>query len=151
MPQPKFVPQDGQVDYTNIRYCPVVNSVLCYEDKILVVQRSSHLRLYPDYWNGISGFLDDNKSIEEKALEELNEELGLKQTDVQSITLGHVFSQEASDYNKTWIVFPVKVNVTTDKVKLDWEARSHKWLTLEEAKTLKLMPGFETVLDELFS
>jgi ADP-ribose pyrophosphatase YjhB (NUDIX family) len=97
MNEPKFVPKEGQVDYSNIRYCPVINCVLKYQDKILLVQRSKDMRLYPNYWAGVSGFLDDHKSVSEKALEELSEELGLTKNDVESIESGRVFSQEDMD------------------------------------------------------
>jgi 8-oxo-dGTP pyrophosphatase MutT (NUDIX family) len=149
--EPKFVAKADQVDYSNIRYCPVINCVLVYQDKLLLVQRSKDLRTYPGYWNGVSGYLDDNKSVQDKAYEELNEELGLIKDDVVSISLGHVFSQEADEYKKTWIVFPVLVEVRTDKIKLDWEADAHKWLNLSEARKVDLMPGFNKVLDTLFS
>ncbi|HEY4161329.1 MAG TPA: hypothetical protein VGM08_04680, partial [Candidatus Saccharimonadales bacterium] len=65
MAEPKFVPKPGQVDYTNIRYAPVINTVITNSGKVLLVQRSPGMRLYPGYWSGMSGFLDDNRSIEE--------------------------------------------------------------------------------------
>ena len=74
MAQPKFIPKPGQIDYTNIRYAPTVNIVVEYKGKIFCVQRASDLRLYPNYWDWVCGFLDDNKSIEEKAYEELKED-----------------------------------------------------------------------------
>jgi hypothetical protein len=46
-------------------------------------------------------------------------------------------------------VHPVLVEVGIDKVKLDWEARNYKWLTLQEVKKLKLLPGFDEVLKRL--
>ena len=73
----KFTPKPGQVDYTNIRRAPVINCVLRYGDKILLVKRSAELRLYPNYWNGISGFLDDDRSVLEKVKDEIREETGI--------------------------------------------------------------------------
>ena len=148
--EPAFVPKDGQVDYTNIRYCPVVNCVVQYGDKILLVQRSPHMRLYPSYWNGISGFLDDQQSIEEKVYEEMREELGLAPETIGSIQRGQVIVQEAPDYHKTWLVVPILVTVTTDAITLDWEAQQHQWLLPSEAKQLSLLPGFDLVLQALF-
>ena len=46
MAQPKFIPRPGQVDYTNIRYAPVVNTIVVHSGKVLLVQRSSEMRLY---------------------------------------------------------------------------------------------------------
>lgn len=149
MAEPKFVPKEGQVDYTNIRYAPVINCVVKYQQKILLVQRSKDMRLYPGYWNGVSGFLDTDESVEEKAHEELEEELGIAAKDIVSINRGKVIVQEGEEYNKTWIIFPVLVEVKTTKITLDWEASDHKWLMPEEAKQLNLMPGFDEVLNEL--
>jgi ADP-ribose pyrophosphatase YjhB (NUDIX family) len=146
----KFKPRPGQVDFTNIRWAPVVNCVLKYKDKILIVKRSKSLRLYPGYWNGISGFLDDRKSLKEKILEELKEEIGLGEKHVISIRPGQIFDQEEPKYKKTWVVHPALVNVNTDKVKLSWEAKNYMWLTLREAKRLRLMPGFDLVLKIFF-
>lgn len=150
MSEPKFIPKAGQVDYTNIRYAPVMNIVVIKNDKVLLVQRSSRMRLYPNFWNGISGFLDDQQSIEEKAHEELREELGLDATNIKKIVRGQVLLQEAPDYHKTWLVVPVCVQISTDDFKLDWEAQNAKWFTPPEAKKLNLLPGFIEVLAEFF-
>ena len=148
---PKFRPEPGQIDYSNARWAPVINCVLKYEDRILVVQRSKKLNFYPGYWNGISGFLDDNRNLEQKVKEEIKEELGINEEKITDITLGEIFHKDELEYKKTWIVHPILVEVDTDKVKLDWEAQAFKWLPMEEAKKLKLMPGFKTVLDKIKS
>ena len=116
---------------------------------MLLVQRSPSLRLYPGYWNGISGFLDDQKSLREKVFEELREELGIKKSEIISIHPGEVFDQDEPKYKKTWIVHPVLVHVKTDHVSLDWEAQKYQWVTLREAEKLKLLPGFNIVLQKI--
>lgn len=149
MAEPVFVPRKGQVDYTNIRYCPVVNCVLQYDGKVLLVQRNKELQLYPGYWNGISGFLDDAKSVEDKVHEELAEELHLSSESIISMHRGQVVVQEAEEYHKTWIVFPVRVEVNTDQIGLDWEAETHQWMPIAEARKRNLLPGFDQVLATL--
>ncbi|MDP2860688.1 MAG: NUDIX domain-containing protein [bacterium] len=148
--EPTFVPKEGQVDYTNIRYAPVINCVLRHNDKILIVKRSSKMKLYPGFWNGISGFLDDKKSIEEKVKDELQEELGIDATDIVSIRRGPIFEQEEEKYGKTWISHSVLVDVKTDKVRLDWEAQDYKWIGVEDAKNFDLLPGLDKVLASFF-
>ena len=142
----KFKPRLGQTDYSKARWAPVINCVLRYRGKILVVQRSTNLNFYPGYWNGISGFLDDQKSLKEKAAEELKEELGIPKTRIKKIVLGEIFDQEEPKYKKTWIVHPMLIEVSTDKIKLDWEARNYLWTNIQKAKTLNLLPGFDEVL-----
>lgn len=145
----KFKPEPGQVDFTHARWAPVVNCVVKYNEKFLVVERSKTLNFYPGYWNGISGFLDDQKSLKGKVEEELREELGIPKTKIKQIQLGEIFDQEEAKYKKTWIVHPVLVQISTDKIKLDWEAKNFRWVTLKEAKKLKLLPGFDLVLKKL--
>lgn len=144
--EPKFTPKPGQTDYTNIRYAPVINTVVANDGKVLLVRRNPTMRLYPGHWNGISGFLDDSSSVEDKALGELSEELGLASSDIKSLERGQVLVQEAPEYGKTWIVFPVFVRVEATNFKLDWEAQEARWFSLGEARNLKLVPGFGEVL-----
>lgn len=151
MKKPLFKARPGQIDYTNARWAPVINCVVKYRDKILVVQRSKDSNFYPNYWNGISGFLDDKRSFEQKVKDELREELGISRRMVKKIRLGEIFHQEAPRYKKTWIVHPVLVEVGTDKVQLDWEARNYRWVKLSDARTLNLLPGFSQVLEKISS
>jgi NADH pyrophosphatase NudC (nudix superfamily) len=147
----KFIPKDGQVDYTNIRYAPVVNIVVVKNDKILLAHRSAKMRLYPDYWNGVSGFLDDNQDIEDKVYEELAEELSIERSDVLAITRGQPLLQEAPEYGKTWFIVPIKAEVKTTNVTTDWEAQKVQWFTAQEAQNLRLLPGFSEVLKQFIN
>jgi isopentenyldiphosphate isomerase len=107
------------------------------------------MRLYPAVWNGISGFLDDMKTIQEKVTEELSEELGIPASAIVSIRSGPVLVQEATEYNKVWLVTPVLAEITTTEIKLDWEASEYRWVTKEEAFKLELMPGYGKVMEAL--
>jgi isopentenyldiphosphate isomerase len=149
MTKSKWKPKPGQTDFTNIRWAPVINCVVKYKDRILVVRRNETLNFYPGYWNGISGFLDDNKSLREKVEEEMREELGLTKRVIKKITLGKIFHQDAPKYKKTWIVHPVLVEVSRDIIKLDWEAQAFKWLNPSLVRKLRLLPGFSGVLKAL--
>lgn len=148
MAEPKFVPRTGQVDYTNIRYAPVVNAVVTCNGKFLLVQRSRDMRLYPGYWNGISGFLDDNQSVEEKVHQELQEELSIAPDQIETLQRGQLLLQEAPEYHKTWLVVPVLARVKTTRFTLDWEARQAAWFTASEVDELKLLPGFDAVIEQ---
>lgn len=147
--QVSFRHKPGQVDYTNARWAPVINCVVRFGDKILIVRRSQKLNFYPGYWNGISGFLDDERSLEEKVRDELREELGIQAGDIREIRRGEIFHCDEPVYKKTWIVHPVLVDVTTDKTRLNWEADNFRWVTSEETAHVKFLPGFEKVLEKL--
>lgn len=149
MRRARFKPKPGQIDYTRARWAPVINCVVACRGKILLVKRSRKLRFYPGYWNGISGFLDDRRSLEAKVRDELREELGIHAKQIRKIRLGQIFHQEAPTYQKTWIVHPVLVDVKTDKVKLDWEAERCRWVRPNAARRMRLLPGFGRVLRHL--
>lgn len=146
MAEPKFIPKPGQTDYTNIRYAPVINCVVIHKGKVLLVQRDKEMRLYPNYWNGISGFLDDQQDIEGKVYEELQEELSIDKPAVKEIQRGQVLLQESPEYNKTWLVVPVLVKIDTKDFKLNWEASRASWFAIEDISSLSLLPGFGQVL-----
>ncbi len=144
-----FTPRAGQTDYTHIHWAPVMNCVVMHNKKILVLQRSAKVNFYPEYWNGISGFLDDDRSLLQKVKEELREEAGIQASKIKSIRLAEIFDQPDKKSKKTWIVHPIIVEVITDQIKLDWESQNFGWFTLKELKKLNLLPGFELVLEKI--
>lgn len=101
--------------------------MVTYKGDILLVKRNENLNFYPGYWNGVSGFLDDHRSLEEKVQDELIEELGITQKDIQSVRLCKIFDPEEPAYNKTWIVHAVLAIITTNVITLDWEAHEYVW------------------------
>lgn len=145
-----FKPKPGQTDYTNARWAPVVSCILKHGDKILVVKRSREMKYYPGAWNGIGGFLDDNKSIDEKIKEELAEETGIKENEIISIKHGTVFDLDDPAAGKTWIIHPALVEISTDKITLDWEAEEYKWIAPDELKNADVVTGFMKVAGNFF-
>ena len=113
MKQPKFVSKPGQVDYTDIRYAPVVNALVENGGELLLVRRSSRLKIYPGQWGTVDGYLDDQKSIEEKVIEELEEEVGVKAKDIIDLQRGTPIIREDPEHSKTWLIIPVLVKVKT--------------------------------------
>jgi len=138
------------VDFTHIRWAPVLNCIVRRGSEILLIQRSDEVGFYPGVWNGVSGFLDDTQSLEEKVRGELAEELGFTDDVVLSVTLGPIFDQEAPEIGKTWIVHPVLVEVSAEaEPKLDWEARNFAWVKPADVGSFELLPGFEMVVEAL--
>lgn len=147
----KFTPKPGQIDFTHARFAPVVNCVVQHRGKILLVKRSRKMQIYPGFWNGVGGYLDDKKTVSEKAKEELREETGIGAKDIVSIRAGTIFEVDDPKYKKTWIFHPVLVKVKRDKIRLDWEADEYRWVTPKEAQRMpKLIPTFRKVLDAFF-
>jgi 8-oxo-dGTP pyrophosphatase MutT (NUDIX family) len=144
--EPVFVRRPGQVDYTRIRYAPVLNAVVLCLGKVLLLQRSSGMRSYPNQWCGISGYLDDHRSVEDKARQEMLEEVGITADRILSTQRGTVLLQEAPAHGKSWLVVPVLVRVRDPGYRLDWESQAAGWFSMTEAMTLPLLPGFDAVI-----
>ncbi len=144
------MPKPGQVDYTNIRYAPVLDVVVTRAGKILLAKRSADRRMHPNCWAAVAGFLDDNSDIETKALEELDEELSIGQNHVVNLTRGNITLRDDPEYHKTWLIVPVLAEVNTDTVTLDWEASEARWFKPDEITKLSLMPGMLQVIGQFF-
>ena len=109
------------------------------------------MNFYPNLWNGIGGFLDDEKSLEEKIKEELSEETGIKENEIISIKRGEIFDLDDPTIGKTWIIHPALVEVSTDKIFLDWEAGEYRWINPDELKNFDVAAGFMKVARNFFS
>ncbi len=108
------------------------------------------MNFYPGLWSGISGFLDDEKNIEEKAKEELWEEVGIGERAITEIVEGAVFETEDAAHGKTWIVHPVLVRVSTNAISPNWEIEECRWINPEELSAFEVVPGFERVVRAFF-
>ena len=150
MAEAKFIPAPGQVDYTDIRYAPCIKVIVEHQGKILLAKRAEDRRLYPGVWETIDGFLDDKKSIEEKAVEELAEEVGIPADAVSSLTRGQTALHEDPDHTKTWLLVPVLAKVTTTEYVLDWEASEACWFSPTELKQVQLIPGTLEIIGQFF-
>ena len=75
-----------KIDYTHKYECKVVDVFVKHKDSFLLLKRSEKVLAYKNMWCVISGFLDDKKTLEQKALQELKEEVGLKKDAVKKIT-----------------------------------------------------------------
>ncbi|MEK7628223.1 MAG: NUDIX domain-containing protein [Patescibacteria group bacterium] len=145
-----FTPRAGQIDFTHARVCPVVHCIVESELGLLLVQRSKNHPSYPGYWSGITGFLDDGKSVTEKALEEIGEELGYSAPAVDDIQIDRPLLLEDVSNQKTWLTVPVFVRVRHAQVVLDWEADTFAWMSYEKACGMSnLMPGTQIVLQSI--
>lgn len=150
MAEPTFIPKPGQVDYTNIRYAPVLDALVTRGGKILLAKRSPDRLIYPNVWAMVAGFLDDSEDIETKAYEELQEELGISREQVASLTRGKVVLREDPAYGKTWLIVTMLAEVTTEDFMLDWEASEARWFVLDEIASLDLMPGSLDIINQFF-
>jgi ADP-ribose pyrophosphatase YjhB (NUDIX family) len=136
---PKF--PDGRINYSNSDAAPVITVFVKYDDKILLMKRSDKVSTYRGKWNPVAGYLDESKPIREKVLEEMREEIGVKENSIESIRIGKSYELTDTEINKTWITFPVLVELKNKPdIKLDWEHTEYRWIKPEELKNFDTIP-----------
>ena len=132
----------GRIDYTNANKVPVVTIYIRFKKKILLLKRSNEVLTYKGKWNTVAGYLDQNKPIKEKIIEELYEELGISENDIQSYKIGSSYSFFDESIKKEWIVFPVLVTLKKmNQVKLDWEHTDYTWIYPEKIDEFDTVPN----------
>jgi len=142
---PRF--PDGRINYTGCVRAPVLNCVVRYQGQVLLLQRSDKVANYKGYWNFVAGFLDYVKPLEEKALDEVTEEIGITNDDVQSVRCAEPYEVFDSNLKKTWIVHPVLVDLKRKPdVKLDWEHTNYAWILPTELSKYEVVIKLEESL-----
>jgi ADP-ribose pyrophosphatase YjhB (NUDIX family) len=136
-------------DYKNARSAPVIVIFVKYRDKFILVKRSPKMLTYQGLWSCLAGFVDDEKTMEEKVTFEIEEELGLKATDIKEIKRGDTYLFVDKDLDREWIRHIFLVEITNPNVKLSWEHSELVWVTPEEATTYETTPGFNEDLKKI--
>ena len=142
---PKF--SDGRIDYSSSNKAPVLTCFVKYENKILLLKRSDKVRVYQGLWNSVAGYLDEFRPLEEKALEELREELGITADIIKQTKLGQPYELNDDNAKKIWVIFPVLVELNKEPViKLDWEHTEYKWINPADLKSFDIVPDLDKTL-----
>ncbi len=145
---PKF--SDGRIDYSNSNEAPVLTCFVKYGNKLLLLKRSDKVRVYQGLWNSVAGYLDEKRSLKEKVLEELYEELKINTHLIRKMKIGKAYELIDQKAQKTWIIFPVLVELKQKpKIKLDWEHTSYKWIKIDDLKKFKVVPGLDKTLAQV--
>ena len=129
-------------DYTYARSAPVIVIFVKYRDKFILVKRSEKMLTYQGLWSCLAGFVDDDKTIEEKVVFEIEEEIGLQREDIKEIKTGETYLFVDKELDREWIRHMYLVEITNPNIKLSWEHTEMVWVTAEEAKNYETTPGF---------
>jgi len=145
---PEF--DDGRIDYHSSDIAPVTTVFVRKGNKILLMKRSEKVRTYKELWNTVAGYLDEVIPLEEKVLEELDEEISVTEEDITSIQFSEPHTFTDKKINKTWITYPVLVTVKKDtKINTDWEHTKYRWIDPEELKYYETVPKLKEGLEKV--
>ena len=138
-----------KTDYTNSKKAPVVACFVKHGDKFLLLKRSDKVLAYKNLWSSLAGFLDDSKSVREKAIEEITEEIGLKESDIVRLVEGPVYVFKDEAIGREWERHLVLVEVSNSNITLNWEHTEYKWVTPEEISQYETTPGLAADLEKV--
>jgi 8-oxo-dGTP pyrophosphatase MutT (NUDIX family) len=127
-----------------------VTSFLESNGDILILLRSEQVSTYQGKWGGISGAIDDGRTPDEQALQEILEETGLSKQDVQLTKKGEplVFDDEMLQKRKT--VYPYLFHIKDrSKISIDWEHKELRWIQPEDLKNYDTMPKLMETLAQV--
>ena len=145
---PKF--SDGRIDYSDSDKAPVLTCFVKYEGRILLLRRSDKVRVYQGLWNSVAGYLDEFRPLEEKAHEELREELGITSDLIKQTKLGQPYELTGNKAKKIWVIFPVLVELNKEPViKLDWEHTDFRWIDPADIKSFDIVPDLDKTLSRV--
>jgi ADP-ribose pyrophosphatase YjhB (NUDIX family) len=138
-------------DYTHAKSAPVIIIFVKYRDKFLLVKRSEKMLTYQGLWSCLAGFVDDEKTMEEKVVFELEEELGLKKEDVKEIKKGDTYLFVDENLDREWIRHLFLAEITNPNIKLSWEHSELVWITPEDAKNYETTPGLQVDMEKILA
>jgi len=118
----------------------VVTSFLEHDNKILILRRSEKVRTMKHQWAGVSGYIESNETPLERALKEIEEEVGLKKEDVKLLRAAEPLEVPDKERDILWTVHPHIFKTSNANIRLDWEHDQYKWIDPKE------IADYDTVL-----
>ena len=116
----------------------IVTSFLFKDGKILLLKRSNKVGTFRGKWAGVSGFIEDETSLE-AALREIKEETGVDSKYLELLKIGIPFDIQDNVNDTIWSINPFLFLFKGDKINIDWEHDTFEWIYPNE------MDNYDTV------
>ena len=122
------------------------------ENEILILLRSEHVSTYKERWAGISGSIDDGRTVDEQALVEIEEETSISRGQVKLIRKGKplLIAGEALHFMK--VVHPYLFHINNrSQIKINWENKEIRWIKPRDIDNYETMPKLKETLAKVLS
>ncbi len=126
----------------------VVPRVLCllqHGERWLLIKRAPDRRLWPNYYNGLGGHVEEGEGILAAAQRELWEEAGIEGHDLRLRGIIH-----ADEGGRGVIVFVLTGTAATTEVRASAEG-TPIWVTAEEGLALNVLPDLRLTLPRILT
>jgi len=132
----------GTVELPGVRATPVVSAVLRNRGRILIVRRSQKVGSFRGRWSAISGHLEGREDPKARAMREVREETGLRGLSLRARGSPVLARGDSTMY----VVHPFLFDVTSRRVRLDWENVEHRWVHPKELDRFQTVPRLKDVV-----
>ena len=133
----------------NLQERKVVTCFLESDGKILLLRRSEQVGSYRGRWAGVSGYLE--RSPEEQALIEIEEETGLSGEDIELVARGEPLPVKDREMGIRWLVHPFLFHVRDPSIiNIDWEHKELRWIDPQEIGYYQTVPMLKEALDRVY-
>jgi len=128
----------------------VVTCFLESDGEILILRRSGQVGSYRGRWAGVSGFVE--KTADEQALIEIEEETSLSGQDLELIKRGEPLSVKDKKLGVIWLVHPYLFGIKNrNKIEIDWEHKETRWISPKDIVNYKTVPKLKETLAQVIN
>jgi 8-oxo-dGTP diphosphatase len=121
------------------------------QDEILLVRRSQRVRTYRGAWAGVSGYLEPGVTPLDQLYTEMSEEVSLPRDAVQLLRAGEPLAVQDDAQGQSWVVHPFLFALADpDRIRTDWEATEHRWVTPQEVSAQPTVPMLAEALARVY-
>ena len=133
---------------SNLQEKNVVTCFLESGSEILILRRSQQVGTYRGRWAGVSGYVE--KTADEQALVEIEEETSLGEEDLKLIKKGEPLPIRDEALGVKWVVHPYLFHIEDrGKIKIDWEHKEVRWIKPEELDNYPTVPMRKETLERV--
>jgi ribose 1,5-bisphosphate isomerase len=133
----------------SLEFRHVVTSFLRFDERILILRRSSSVGSYQGRWAGVSGFLEEGEDPLQRAKIEIEEEVGLGNGQANLIRSGEPLRALDEKKDIVWIVHPFLFETAGQKIRLDWEHTESRWIDPDELPKYETVPKLKEALERV--
>jgi 8-oxo-dGTP pyrophosphatase MutT (NUDIX family) len=127
----------------------VVTVFLEHEGKILILRRSGKVRTMKHKWAGISGYIESNEDVLERAYKEISEEVGLQSNEIELVKRAEPLEVPDKERDTLWIVHPHLFKTSRTDLRLDWEHDRYQWIDPSEMTDYETVPMLKEALQSV--
>ena len=133
----------------NLQEKRVVTCFLESDGEILLLRRSEQVGSYQGRWAGVSGYIE--KTPDEQAWVEIEEEASLCQEDLKLIKKGEPLIVDDEKLGVRWVVHPYLFHIKDrSKIKIDWEHKETRWIDPKDIDNYQTVPMLKETLDRVY-